>query len=175
MPDSRRGCALPGVPAAAHVADEPAARAAPRTAVQTARGAGQRTAARVGPRLDTTGPVGLVDWTGVPGRFCRWIRRCWERVWNVFSCRLQKLMRNHACSSLRIPYQPTSLQTGMWDSAHFGAGTCLDVGAVVLLATHLNRTRAWTSIARAKPHPIEPPVPEPCLEPGVDRTHTLGC
>src|ERR1035438_7191275 len=55
-------------------------------------------------RPDRAGPMAATDSRGVPGRFCRWIRRYWGCVGNVFSCRLQ----TH--TNMGIPYLPRVLQ-----------------------------------------------------------------
>jgi hypothetical protein len=57
------------------------------------------------PRPDRAAPAAAVDSKGVPGRFCRWIRKCWECVSNVFSCRLQLIRTDNG-----IPYFPRVLQ-----------------------------------------------------------------
>ena len=48
-----------------------------------------------------TEPTELVDSMEVPGRSCLWIPMYWERVWNVFSCRLE-----HLRSDIRIIQYP---------------------------------------------------------------------
>jgi hypothetical protein len=89
-----RGCGQPlrarTAPAAARAVGR-LARPGARLAAKAAARARVRAARRAEFRQDKEEPAELVDLTGFPRPFCRWIRNCWVRVWNVFSCRLQTL------------------------------------------------------------------------------------
>ena len=67
-----------------------------------------RAASAAGRRPGKAAPAERADSMEVPGRFCLWIPKYWDRVWSVFSCCFQPLLK--ALSFTRIPYSAMALQ-----------------------------------------------------------------
>jgi hypothetical protein len=84
---------------------------------------------------DRTAPAEPVDSMEVPGRFCLWILRYWDRVWSVFSCCCSSWVK--AFASTRIPYSAMALQI-MCTPAH-SSPMQLDRGNVALTVENLMR------------------------------------